>query len=44
LTYFKQERRVQNVFSEDSDRDQAFNTDDRLGLVATDDYFGDRDA
>ncbi|HBP40772.1 MAG TPA: hypothetical protein DD644_03320 [Halomonas sp.] len=44
LAYFKQERRVQNLFSEDSDRDQAFNTDDRLGLVATDDYFGDRDA
>ncbi|MFS8151643.1 hypothetical protein [Vreelandella titanicae] len=41
LAYFKQERRVQNLFSEESDRDQAFNTDDRLGLVATDDYFRD---
>ena len=44
LAYFKQERRVQNLFSEDSDRDQAFSTDDRFGLVATDDYFGDRNA
>lgn len=44
LAYFKQERRVQNLFSEDSDRDRALNTDDRLGLVATDDYFRDRDA
>ncbi|AVI61505.1 hypothetical protein [Halomonas sp. GFAJ-1] len=44
LAYFKQERRVQNLFSEDSDRERALNTDNRLGIVATDDYFRDRNA
>ncbi|TDV97188.1 hypothetical protein BDK62_10776 [Halomonas alkaliantarctica] len=41
LAYFKQERRVQNLFSEDGCTD-ALKTDRTLGLVATDDYFGDK--
>ncbi|MGP9590409.1 hypothetical protein ACT3UM_16310 [Halomonas sp. AOP13-D3-9] len=38
LAYFKQERRVQNLFSEDG---CALSADDHLGLVAEDDYFRD---
>ena len=38
LAYLKQERRVQNLFSEDGCAD-ALNADDRFGLVARDDYF-----
>ncbi|RUR31817.1 hypothetical protein [Vreelandella nanhaiensis] len=41
LAYFKQERRVQNLFSEDGCAD-ALNANDRLGLVARDDYFRDK--
>lgn len=42
LAYFKQERRVQNLFSEDGCAD-AVTADGSLGLVATDDYFRDQD-
>lgn len=41
LAYFKQERRVQNLFSEDGCAD-ALKSDGALGLVATDDYFRDK--
>lgn len=40
LAYLKQERRAQNMFSEDIDQNES---NDRFGLVATDDYFGDGD-
>tara|TARA_R110000824_G_scaffold208405_1_gene394023 strand:+ start:14342 stop:14653 length:312 start_codon:yes stop_codon:yes gene_type:complete len=38
LGYLKQEKRVQNLFSEDGCAD-ASNADDSFGLVARDDYF-----
>ncbi len=41
LGYFKQERRVQNLFSEDGCPGDL-NTDDELGLVAKEDYFRDK--
>ncbi|MDR5898851.1 hypothetical protein QC823_07600 [Halomonas vilamensis] len=41
LGYFKQERRVQNLFSEDGCPGDL-NAGDELGLVAKDDYFHDQ--
>ncbi|SDM97288.1 hypothetical protein [Vreelandella arcis] len=43
LAYFKQERRVQNLFSEDGCA-EVMKADGILGLVATDDYFRDQDS
>ena len=43
LAYFKQERRVQNLFSEDGCA-EVVKADGNLGLVATDDYFRDQDS
>lgn len=39
LAYFKQERRVQNLFSEDGYGNRVWNKDDPLGLLARDEYF-----
>lgn len=41
LAYFKQERRVQNLFSEEGCAD-ALQPNEKLGLVTTNDYFRDR--
>ncbi|MDP3535117.1 MAG: hypothetical protein Q8S08_06980 [Halomonas sp.] len=41
LAYFKQERRVQNLFSEEGCAD-ALQPNENLGLMATNDYFRDK--
>ncbi|MGM0857307.1 MAG: hypothetical protein ACQEW0_09485 [Pseudomonadota bacterium] len=40
LAYLKQERRIQNMFSDEGGVDSG-EPNDKLGLVASDDYFND---